>query len=322
MIRAFAPGPGALAPLPLDAGLHGAVWIDLVAPTPEETAAVIAATGLVLPTREDMAEIEPSSRLYREGGAQVMTATLPAASDTGRSVFGPVTFALGPAVLVTLRYHDPRPFQTYPARADQAPTPPESPRGVMIGLVDESVDRIADLLEQAGGRIDALSREVFAAPEGTKPRSADFRDALTRIGREADRVARLRACLVSLERVLGFFLLGARQAGDKHGVQDEAKTQARDVAALTQHADALTQQTTLLLDATLGLINIEQANIIKIFSVVAFVMLPPTLIASVYGMNFEHMPELGWRFGYPAALVAMVVSAVTPYLYFKRKGWL
>ena len=137
-------------------------------------------------------------------------------------------------------------------------------------------------------------------------------------------------CLVSLERMLGFLaqrLQSAATGGSADKAGREAsraalKTQQRDVAALTQHSDALTQQTTLLLDATLGLINIEQAKIIKIFSVVAFVMLPPTLIASIYGMNFEHMPELGWRFGYPAALGGMVVSAVLPYLYFKRKGWL
>jgi magnesium transporter len=326
VIRAFPPSPGPLVAREGAADFGGAVWIDLVHPEPAELAAVAQATGFDLPTREDMAEIEPSSRLYREGGAQVMTATLPAGAGSEAAVFGPVTFLLGAEVLVTLRYQAPKPFETYPGRADQAAARPDSPAGVMIGLIDEVVDRIADLLEQAGGRLDAVSREVFAVTESRKTRSGDFQTALTRIGREADFVAKLRACLVSMERVLGFFIQGLSQPGDARDGQKQARalarTQARDVAALTQHADALTQQTTLLLDATLGLISIEQSNIIKIFSVVAFVMLPPTLIASIYGMNFEHMPELGWRWAYPAALAGMVVSAVTPYLYFKRKGWL
>lgn len=323
MIRAFSPRDGRLDEQAAEDSLGEALWIDLLSPDASELAALTAATGIELPSRDTMAEIEPSSRLYRQGGAIFMTPTLPSGSESTDPNFAPVTFALTARHLVTLRYHAPKPFQTYPGRADEAPSACDTPRGILLGLMDEIVDRLADLLEGAGHALDTLSVTIFAASEATEGKGGDFKRALKEIGRQADYIARLRYSLVTVERALGFLAPTLRDGSDAQGeARALVTTLTGDATALTQHADSLTQQATLLLDATLGLIDIEQSNIIKIFSVVAFVLLPPTLIASIYGMNFAHMPELGWRYAYPAVIGAMIVSAVLPYLYFKRRGWL
>lgn len=296
------------------------LWIDLLAPDEATVAGLRDALAMPLPARETVEEIEPSSRLYHEGGATFMTAVLPARADTDAPVFAPVTFALGARHLVTLRFHDSQPFRTYPARAQQAPVACATAEGVLLGLLFDIVDRLADVLEGVGGDIDALSSRVFAAHQGA--RDGDHREALRAIGRLGDFVARLRNSLLSFERLLGFLAQTLRQrpnAGEAKALQ---KTLVRDVHGLASHADFLSQKITLLLDATLGLISIEQNEIVKIFSVVAFMMLPPTLIASVYGMNFAHMPELDAPYAYPIVLAAMVVSAIIPYLYFRWKRWL
>jgi magnesium transporter len=151
--------------------------------------------------------------------------------------------------------------------------------------------------------------------------SRDFQKILSRLGRAGDLASKVRESLVSLGRLLAFAIQGTQARGRKTG-SARLKTIGRDVASLSDYAAFLNNKVGFLLDATLGMINIEQNAIIKIFSVAAVVFLPPTLIASIYGMNFAHMPELGWPLGYPLALALMVVSAILPYLYFKRRGWL
>lgn len=322
MIRTFAHEAGALCPRDGAGGLAGAVWIDLVGPDAAEIASVNAAFDVDLPSREDMDEIETSSRLYHEGATAFMTATLPSGADGDDPVMAPVTFALLPDRLITLRHHDPRPFDTFPLRAQQAPIGCATGEGVLLGLLDEIVDRLADVLERVGRDIEGISRTVFRTPKGPQAQSLDFRRMLGEIGRKGDFLSKIRESLVSVDRVLGFLgQLSLARKSDRE-MRGLIKTLARDGQSLTQHADFLSQKITLLLDATLGLIGIEQSGIIKIFSVAAVVFLPPTLIASIYGMNFALMPELGWRFGYPMAIGLMIVSAILPYLYFKRRGWL
>jgi magnesium transporter len=251
-----------------------------------------------------------------------MTAMLPAQADGDDPQIAPVTFVLTGEYLVTVRYHEPRAFHTFPIRAQKVPMGCESADGVFVALLEAIVDRVADILERAGRDIDRLSRDVFRNTGGRPTRSQNFQEVLESIGRNGDLISNIRDSLVTLERLNGF--LSHRNLVQKSAkeLRERVKTLSRDVRSLADHAGFLSQKITLLLDATLGMINIEQNAIIKIFSVAAVVFLPPTLIASIYGMNFEYMPELNWPFGYPFAIGLMVLSAILPYVYFKRRGWL
>lgn len=323
MIRVYQSDQGRLAPLAkLPEQMHDVVWIDLGAPTQDEEARLEGLLGIGLPTREEMDEIEISSRLYTEGGAVFMTAILPAQADGDDPDMQPVSFVLSDGRLITIRYHDPRAFTTFPARAMKVPMGCETGLGVLIALLEAIVDRLADILERDGQEIDAISRQVFR-PTGKKPmRSQSFQAMLEAIGRKEDLTSNIRDSLLTLERLAGF--LGQQTMTGKipKETRERIKTLSRDIRSLTDHSGFLSQKITFLLDATLGMINIEQNAIIKIFSVAAVVFLPPTLIASIYGMNFKHMPELDWLLGYPWAIGMMIVSAILPYLYFKYRGWL
>lgn len=298
------------------------VWVDLSSPSAEEEALIERLLDIDVPTREDMEEIEISSRLYYEDGAAFMTATVPAQTDSPTPEMAPVTFVLAGERLITVRYHEPRPFRTFPMRAEKTAMPCGNGEAVLIALLEAIVDRLADILERAGRDIDKLSRGIFKQSAGKPAKSRDFQDVLEQIGREGDLTSNIRDSLVTLDRLVGFLAqVTASRKGDKD-LRVRVKTLARDIRSLTDHSGFLSQKITFLLDATLGMINIEQNAIIKIFSVVAVIFLPPTLVASIYGMNFEVMPELSWPFGYPFALLLMVGSAILPFLFFKRRGWL
>jgi len=221
--------------------------------------------------------------------------------------------------LITVRYADPLPFRAFAAYALRHPSACGDGQAAFIGLLEAIIDRIADVLETVGADLDRLSREVFS--RSAAQTSRDFQKLLTRLGRADDLVSKARESLVSIGRLLAFAIQGL-QSGGRKGGGARLKTIGRDVASLSDHASFLNNKVNFLLDATIGMIYIEQNAIIKIFSVAAVVFLPPTLIASIYGMNFAHMPELDWRLGYPLALALMVVSAILPYWYFKRRGWL
>jgi magnesium transporter len=297
-------------------------WIDLFNPTESEERAVEQALGVDVPARADMEEIELSSRLYVEGGAAFMTATLPSATDSEDLQLAPVTFILTPERLVTVRYHEPRPFRIVPAHADRGAISCHDGMFVLIALLEAQIDRLADVLERASSEFAQISRVVFqqrsAAPRG----SSDFQQILESIGRKGDMTSNITECLLSLARLFGFLSdVGERYTTDK-GLLARIRTLVLDCRSLIDHADSLTYKVTFLLEATLGLINIEQNAIIKIFSVAAVVFLPPTLIASIYGMNFEVMPELTWPFGYLFALGLMVLSGALPFWFFRHRGWL
>nr|MBA3520581.1 magnesium transporter CorA family protein [Hyphomicrobiales bacterium] len=294
-------------------------WIDLVHPTDEEEDHVERLLGIEIPTREEMAEIEISSRLYRESDALYMTASILLGADTPTPQNHPVTFILTHGRLVTVRYSEPSAFRNFVRQAGKADTDLKSADGIFVALMEAVIDRTADILEKVGAEMDAVSRGVFQAEENGKV-SKDFKAVLKRIGQSGDLNSKVRESLVSIGRLVNF--LGA-ECGDRHpGLRDYTETMAADIRSLTDHSSYVAGTTVFLLDATLGLINIEQNAIIKIVSVVSVLIMPPTLIASIYGMNFEFMPELDWRIGYPLALLAMVVAAVIPFWYFKRRGWL
>jgi magnesium transporter len=299
-----------------------AVWIDLVSPTVEEKAELGRQLSIDIPTREEMEEIEVSSRLYYEEGAVFMTATLPARTETDDLLVAPVTFVLAGERLITVRHHEPRAFHTFPQRAEKVNLGCVNGEGVLIALLEAAVDRLADILERAQRDIDAISRNIFQSPDAPPVGGDSLQQVLREIGRKGDFTSNIRDSLVTMQRLAGFLGQVTIQRRSNKDVRVRVKTLARDVQSLTDHSSFLSQKTTFLLDATLGVINIQQNAIIKIFSIAAVMLFPPTLIASIYGMNFVHMPELAWPLGYPFAFVVMLVSAILPYWYFKRRGWL
>ncbi|MFN7225169.1 MAG: magnesium/cobalt transporter CorA [Paracoccaceae bacterium] len=299
-----------------------AVWLDMTSPTSDDEAMLEAALGLDLPTREEMEEIEQSSRLYAEDGALFMTVTIPAQTEGDAPVIAPVTFVLTSKQLVTIRYHAPKAFEIFVLRASKGAFDCGGSEQVMLSLLEVVVDRLADVLERLSRDIENISRSIFAKDGANARRGSGWRSVLEEIGRKGDMVSTIRDSLSSLDRLSVFWGQRLRDASDGRAVRSRLKDLEADVRGLSDHTGFMSQKITFLMDATLGLIGIEQNGIIKIFSVASVVFLPPTLIASIYGMNFAHMPELTWPFGYPAALVLMVLSAILPYLYFKRRGWL
>lgn len=295
------------------------VWIDLVSPTLQEDKLVENMLGIAVPTREEMQEIEVSSRLYVEQGARYMTATLMCHSDTTPKTT-PVTFILAAQRLVTVRYDDPRPFAIVEHKLARLCPPKISGAGVLMDLLDAVIDRAADIQERIGAEVDQISHTIFEPDETKEPPS--YNDVLKALGRKGDLTSKVRESLVSIGRLLLFLANESEGMKWPKDTRTQLQSMQRDVVSLTDHASYLSNKITFLLDAMLGVVNLQQNAIIKIFSVAAVVLMPPTLIASIYGMNFKHMPELDWHFGYPLAITVMVLAAVLPYLYFKWRKWL
>ncbi|HUD51355.1 magnesium transporter CorA family protein [Parvibaculum sp.] len=322
MITAYVRSNGTLSPLAVEP--HGpipeaVVWLDLLEPTPEEERFVDEVLGLDVPSEEEMQEIEVSSRLYQERNALYMTATVMVGADTAKPGRSPVTFVLVGHRLLTLRYAEPLPFRVFAAKARRHTVPSSTGEDVLAGLLDAIVDRVADILERVQGEIDTLSSDIFVRDENAP--KLDFDAVLRRVGQVQALTTQARESLVSIARLLSFIGRPGETKLPK-AFERSFKTISRDVMALSDHASFLTSNINFMLDATLGMINNEQNGIIKIFSVAAVVFLPPTLIASVYGMNFDIIPELKWTYGYVWAIGLMIVSAILPYWYFKRRGWL
>ena len=321
MIVGFAPEAGRLHAVsePL-AELERLVWIDLLNPTAEEETALEAKLGVDIPTREEMLRLEVSGRLYREEDAIVMTATLPARTDSDDLLMSPVAFVVVGGKLITVRYHEPRVFKTFPQRAGQSNLGCVNGEAVLIALLEATVDRMTDILERAEEEVDAISRAIFRSDQ-QRAASRDMMNTLQLIGRKGDLCSNIQVAVLSLERVTGFLSQVLADRADGKDLRRRVRTLEHYLDSLSDHASFASQKVTFLLDATLGMINIEQSNIIKIFSIAAGVFLPPTLIASIYGMNFTFMPELKWQYGYLFAGVLMLASAVLPFWYFKRRGW-
>jgi magnesium transporter len=297
-----------------------AVWIDLVTPTPGEDKLVERLVGVAIPTREEMQEIELSSRLYVENGARYMTATLMCQSDTPTPKTTPVTFILAGHRLITVRYDEPKPFDVARHKLTRYCPQTVSGESVFIDLLDAVIDRCADLLERVGSEIDQVSHNIFDRDRARTPKF--YTVLMQTIGRKGELASKIRESLVSIGRLLIF---AANEAEGQRWAKDQRaqlKSMLRDSQSLTDHATYLGSNVTFLLDAMVGVVTIEQNNIIKIFSVAAVAFLPPTLIASIYGMNFKHMPELDWKYGYLVAIALMVLAAILPYVYFKWRKWL
>jgi magnesium transporter len=299
-----------------------AVWLDLVNPAPGEDKLIERLLGIAVPTREEMQEIEVSSRLYVENHARYMTATLMCNSDTATPKTTAVTFILSGHRLVTVRYDDPRPFMIVGNKLARNCPANVTGETVLIDLLDAVIDRAADILERIGLEVDRVSHDIFEPDNAASGQALSYKDILKAIGSKGDLTSNVRESLVSIGRLLLFLANEAEGMRWHKDVRLQLQANQRDVLSLSDHATYLSNKITFLLDAMLGVVTIEQNNIIKIFSIAAVALMPPTLIASIYGMNFRRIPELEWVFGYPYAVALMICSAILPFVIFKWKKWL
>lgn len=319
MIRVYRAGCAACEPLTVDPAdwvlPPDVVWIDLIEPTREEDVAVEKALGLSVPTREEMAELEASSRVYRENGATYATADIITHGDTDIPGIEPVTFVLTDGPLVTIRYTDPKPFAMLIDKLNREPALCATGKDMFLNLMESVIDRASDILSRNVNRVEGIATHIFSGGK-----TVGFEKLITRLGQAQIANARIEQSLAGLSRVFAFIGVDERIDGEESRVH--LHSLSRDAESLIAHNHSVASSINFQLSAALGLINIEQSSIIKIFSVGAVAFLPPTLIASIYGMNFDHMPELSQPWGYPLAVVAMVISALLPLAWFKKKGWL
>jgi len=325
MLRAYGPGcDGSIVEAKLERIPEGATWIDLEEPTNDEERLVERCIGVNVPTQDEMSEIEPSSRLYEQKGALYMTVSALRGLEENQPATTPIGFVLAEHRLVTVRYATPKPVRNFESHARREPELVKDAPTALVRLLDAIIDRLADELETVSADMERLSTQIFAsAPDERRIPAEKLTQLLTSIGRVQTVLAKIRYSAVSTSRMLNFLSASNR-------MHEPANVDARhhlaslttDVTALAEHATFLADNLTFLLDASLGLISIEQNAAMKLFSWAAVVFLPPTLIAGIYGMNFHHFPELDWYYGYYLALAAMLASAILPYLYFKHRKWI
>lgn len=307
-----------------------AIWIDLHDPSAEEAEHIEQATGLRVPSRRALSEVENSSRLRRiKGGLSLSTPMI--TFDKVDSQLTPLGFVLTKDRLITVRFNELRAFDEVKKRIGEGDGDCRTGTEIFLLLIEELVDSLADALEEMGTDLDALSTRIFdfdvkaggtASEAGRTPRRRDLalRRILRSVGRRGKALGKIRSSLLGLERILPFV---ASECEQIDGAEEAPRfeTLRRDIASLDEFEIRQSENVQFLLDATLGLINIEQNNTFRVLTVVSVVGIPPTLIASMYGMNFKHMPELDWAYGYPYGLALILVSAIIPIVFFKLRGW-
>ena len=308
-------------------GAAQAVWLDLVSPTEEERALAERATGLRVPSEAELAEIENSSRVSIHGDTLFLSTPMSYRSDEGVSGVAPLGFVLSPRHLITIRFAPLKAFDRF-AEDFAAGEAQDSAGGLcsasaFVGLLEAVVDRLADVLEEAGGELDSISSRIFRPEIARRSDRADaeLRATLRQIGRLGDGLSNIRDSLLGVSRIAGFAPEAAR-GWMPEALRPRFTTVRQDLASLTEYDSQMTNKVQFLLDATLGFINIEQNSSIKVLTVISLVGIPPTLIASIYGMNFANMPELHWPHGYAYGLSMIALSAVLPLLWFKWRGWI
>lgn len=300
-------------------------WIDLLTPDAEELRYAESLCRIEMPTKDEMREIEATSRLYCEDGGRFMTTTVLSRVETDEPIISEITFILKSKVLITVRHTDSYSFRMF---SQQLLRMSQTNRDlVFVGLLESLVDRQADVLERFGADLDALSKKVFGTHHTRRkqkvedPDTDDLRDALEELGRVGDLITRQRDALVNLLRLITY-------AGNEESCLGEdnlympLRSVSRDVNSLSEYAAFLSNKINFMLDAVLGLINIEQNDIFKVFTIMSVVFLPPTLIASMFGMNFKYMPFLNTDWGVWVSVVLMVLSAALPLIIFKIKRYI
>jgi magnesium transporter len=302
-----------------------AIWLDLMDPTEDERKLVERATGLHVPGRAELSEIERSSRLTMRGN--VLTLSTPIVSRIGTLDFtvSPLGFVLSRDRLLTVRFAALSALDSFANRMTEADEPPNSGIEAFVGILEAIVDRLADVLELVGADLDQLSGEVFR-PEAlsvhrVRRQTAELQRVLTSVGRIGDLTSSIRDSLMGVSRIVAY-VSDAAAAWTPQELHPRLATLRQDLASLSEYDVQISGKVQFLLDATLGFINIQQNNVIKVLTIASIVGIPPTLIASIYGMNFKDMPELSWSFGYPYGLSMILLSALLPLLWFWWRGWI
>jgi len=304
--------------------LSEVLWIDLLDPTNEETAQVESKFSLRLPSREELSEVESSSRISEEDG--VLFLSMPSFSHAQMldEAPSPIGFVLSKTVLVTIRYTILRSFDSVAAKFAKGHAPASSIE-TFAAIVDEMVDLSADLLEGIAAELDVVSRSVFlktSRRRGKIARSNEaLHDTLIDVGNAGERLSRIRSSLRSLQRIIPF-VSEPKRDWITNSIRSRLKSAQMDLVSLTDYETHLSGNTQFLLDAVLGLINTRQNDIFTVLTIVSVIGIPPTLVASIYGMNFKNMPELDWSWGYQFGLALIALSTILPILWFKRRGWL
>lgn len=300
------------------------LWIDLLDINLQEEALVEKFLGIDIPTREEMNEIEISHRLYHENGAVYMTSIIVTDSQNNRFLreSHAVTFILFKQYFITVRYTHFKALNMFHLSMQKDRSLFNTAQNIFLGLMDSIVAVIADKLEQTTKELDICSCEIFARDkkEGIREQQ-DYQKVFQNIGSNGMLVSKLRESLVTIERMIAY-AMQTRYCDFEEYQQKQLEIIAKDVKALSGYASFLTTEISFLLDAIIGVIGIEQNSIIKIFSVATVVLMPPTLIASIYGMNFEFMPELNFKYGYPLTIATMIFTSWLFYRFFKKKNWL
>ena len=304
---------------PADAPDAAPVWIDLFEPTPEEIARMAADFGIVVPSRASLEEIETSSRLRAEG--EVLYVSMPLGVHAVGLAALPLGFILSPKLLVTVRFSQMQAFEAVEARARRGHC--SSSATTFAVILDAMVDYAADVLEKLGHDLATVSTHTFGADGGqaqhTAPGARALRRSLSAVGIAGDQLSRLRQSLLGMQRIIGFVLDTAQWLAPE--LKPRLASARQDLGSLVDFESHLSGKTQFLLDAILGFINTEQNDIFRVLTIVSVVGIPPTLIASWYGMNFHGMPEYGWRYGYPYVIGLMALSVLLPVIWFKRRGW-
>lgn len=287
-------------------------WIDAHEPNEEERSLLERMVHPDLPESAEMDEIEASARFFvDQAGVHVHSLFL--THSEGRHQTVSVACILQPDRLITIRNEETADFRLLRMRARHGQVESRSSAELLITLLDQKVENLADSLEDIHMQLEKASHVVL------EEENSDLEDAIDQLAKLEDSSGKIRLCLMDTQRAIAFL---QRHVKDEVGLQEMCREVMRDIDTLMSHTTFLFEKINFLMDSTQGFINIKQNQIIKMFSIAAVVFLPPTLVASIYGMNFKYMPELDWEAGYPWALGLMVISGIAPYLFFKRKGWL
>lgn len=292
--------------------LDRAVWVDAHEPTDEEREALNTFLRAELPESDDVEEIEFSARYFVDGAGLHVHSLFLSPGD-GRHSTVSVAFILQDKRLITLRDGDLADFRLLRMRARRGQIHASSPQDLLITMFEQKVENLADVLEDIHRKLEDVSHLVL------EDNDAELEDAIDKLAKLEDSNGKIRLCLMDTQRSISFL---QRHLREHFELQETAREIKRDVDTLMSHTAFLFDKINFLMDSTQGFISIEQSQIIKTFSIAAVVFLPPTVVASVYGMNFDFMPELHWKYGYVWALFIMVMAGIAPYWYFKSKDWL
>lgn len=292
------------------------IWVDLTDPSDEERDWVREIYGVTLSDEDEVKDIEASARYYEaDNGDLHLRSDFLLEEDEGESRVVTVAFILARDLLFSMHNDDLPVFRLVRLRARSRPGSIGDFKDVLLDLYATDVEYSADALEGIYLNLEEVSRSVLQKEFSDQ----DAAESLSAMAREEDLNGRIRRNMMDTRRAVSFLMRGRLLNSEQF---DDARQILRDIESLDGHTTFLFDKINFLMDATVGFININQNKIIKIFSVASVAFLPPTLIASIYGMNFRILPELGWSLGYPLALVLMMISAVTPFWYFRRRGWL